>query len=176
MTLQMHAQRARRLTLMWHGIGVAWASCPALVWASASTCGPTMNQAPTPSASPAASLASQAAQRVLAQIPANGSYPVLLQVGAGSQAEPAGKALRHALACHPRVVFSTVSRHTLPSVPDSSTAGGHVNPVADTVQPRPLLVLRVSESAGTLYIAARAPGADPLGPPDAGWLWVLQRP
>ena len=143
--------------------------------ATASTQPPTCRTVMKETTTPAAALADQAAQRVLAALPA-GPYPVLLQVGEGALAEPAGRALRQALACDRRIVFATVVRQALPPVADISVAGGHVNAVADTLQPRPLLVLRVSESAGTLYIAAREPGSDPLGPPDAGWLWVLQRP
>jgi hypothetical protein len=144
------------------------AALPVMAWAQPGTCPRTMNEPST--------LPSLAARRVLDMLPAASPYPLLLQVGEGLLAEPAGKALRLALSCDKRIVFSTVVHRALAPVPDSSTAGGHVNAVADTVQPQPLLVLRVSESAGTLYIAARQPGDDPLGPPDAGWLWVLQRP
>lgn len=146
----------------------ALAALPAMTFAQHSTCSRTMNSQKT--------LVNQAALRVLATLPPGSSFPVLLQVGEGSLAEPAGKALRLALACDTRIVFSSVVHQALAPVPDSSVASGHVNAVADTVQPRPSLVLRVSESAGTLYIAARDPGRDPLGPPDAGWLWVLQQP
>jgi hypothetical protein len=146
----------------------AVAALPVMALAQPGTCAHNMNAPST--------LASQAAMRVLATLPAGHPYPVLLQVGEGPLAERAGKSLRLALACDPRIVFSTVVHEALGPVPDSSTVGGHVNAVADKVQPQPLLVLRVSESAGTLYMAARDPGRDPLGPPDAGWLWVLQQP
>lgn len=146
----------------------ALVALPSAASAQPPKCPRTMNE-PTP-------LAAQAAQRVLAALPATGPYAVLLQEGGGSLAEPAAKALREALACDKRIVFSNVVRQPLAPVADASAAGGHVNAVADSVLPRPLLVLRVSESAGTLYIAARDPGRDPLGPAEAGWLWVLQRP
>lgn len=140
--------------------------------ARSANCTRTMNETNPPSAA----LAALAAQKVLAAMPAGGPYAVLLQLGEGALAGPAGKALRQALACDRRVVFSTVEHRSLPPVADSAAAGGHVDAVADTVQPWPRLVLRVSEAAGTLYIAAREPGNDPLGPPEAGWLWVLQQP
>lgn len=146
----------------------ALAALPAMASAQPGTCPRTMNEPST--------LANQAAQRVLATLPKGSPYAVLLQLGEGALAEPAGRVLQQALACDKRIVFSTVVHQPLAPLPDAVAAGGHVNAVSDTVQPRPHLVLRVSESAGTLYIAARDPGRDPLGPPDAGWLWVLQRP
>lgn len=84
--------------------------------------------------------------------------------------------LRKALACDIRIVFSTVVHRPLAPMPDSAAAGGHVNAVSDRVHPRPLLVMLVSEWAGTLYFASRKPGRDPIGPPDAGLFRVQQQP
>lgn len=124
--------------------------------------------------SPTASLVDQAVQRLCAALPPQGPFAVLLQGGAGPKAEAAARSLRSALAAEPRFVLSSVQRKPAPPVADPGGAGGHVNPEVFTVQPPPRLVLRVSEAAGKLYIAARDPGSDPLGPPDAGWLWVLE--
>lgn len=157
---------------IWLAVWTACIACHAPAAPPPSPCPPTMKATDTP----AQTLAQQAARQVLAGLPAGAGYPLLLQVGDGVLAGQAGQALRAALACDARIVFASVRHEPLAPVPDASTAAGHVNAVADTVQPWPRLVLRVSESAGILYIAAREPGSDPLGPPDAGWLWVLQRP
>jgi len=136
--------------------------------ASSSTCR-TMNK---PSDAPI----DQAVQRICAALPAAGPFALLIQSGGGAAAEAATKALRAALAKEPRIVLSSVERRTLPPVADPSAAAGHVNTESFAVQPPPRLVLRISEGSGKLYIAAREPGSDPLGPPDNGWLWVIEAP
>ena len=61
-------------------------------------------------------------------------------------------------------------------VADAGVPGGHVNTVEIRIEPPPQLVLSVSEADGVYYFAARLPGGDPLGPPSAGWSWVLTGP
>src|SRR5581483_2201671 len=104
------------------------------------------------------------------------AYALLLSVGEGERATRAADRLRAMLSREAGVVFSTVQRAQGGPVADPGTPGGHVNTEGYVVTPPPALVLRVSESGGRLYIAARSPGSDPLGPPDNGWAWVLPNP
>lgn len=121
-------------------------------------------------------LAAEAARRILAGLTPDRPYVVLLQTGDGARAKAAGEALRAALACDQRIALAEVVREHRAPAADPDRPQQHVNVVADIVRPPPALVVRVSESGPVLYIAARLPGADPLGPPDDGWLWVMQDP
>jgi hypothetical protein len=111
--------------------------------------------------------------RIAGGMPAGAPYPILLSVGEGANASTAAENLRRLLGKDARVVFSKVETKAGGPVPDINAPGSHVNTETRTVVPPPRIVLRVSEFDGRVYIAAREPGADPLGPPDRGWLWVL---
>lgn len=164
-----------------------WTSSPErIVWALATVLATSACAAPVASnpcqrpmkIEPAASqaLLEQAVHRVLADVPAAGGYALLIQRGSGPQVQPAADALQAALACDPRITLSTITRRDRAPVADAGVPGGHVHPVEYTVQPRPQLVLLVNEAQGRLVFAGRDPGADPLGPPLAGWRWVIQAP
>lgn len=118
-------------------------------------------------------IVADAVSRIIVGIPFGAPYPILLSVGAGANAATTAENLQGLLGKDARIIFSKVEIRADVAVPDISTHGSHVNTEIRTVVPPPLIVLRVSESDGLVYIAARDPGTDPLGPPDRGWLWVL---
>jgi len=104
---------------------------------------------------------------------ADATFAILWSVGAGEGAESTAAALRAAFQGETRVVFSRATQTHQAPVADPSTGTGHTNVTGQSFDPWPNVVVRVSESNGRVYVAARAPGSDPLGPPDEGWLWVL---
>lgn len=121
-------------------------------------------------------LTAMAVERIRAEGTPGTPLAVLLSTGDGARASAVTDALRRSLANPPGVVFSTVQHSPQAPVADPGTPGGHVNPEGFAVTPWPHVVVRVSVSGATLYIAARPPGTDPLGPPDNGWTWVLSSP
>jgi hypothetical protein len=124
--------------------------------------------------SPRERLVNEAAERILAGAKPGESWPILLSVGPGENASATAEALRRALARDPRIAWTKSERHHGEPMADPSVPGGHVNTEEWVFTPPPLLVVRVFEAAGVLTIAAREPGADPLGPPVDGWLWQLK--
>jgi hypothetical protein len=114
-----------------------------------------------------------AATRLRSGLPRSGSYSILLSVGAGEPAASAAAALRRALEQEPRIVFASVAESPVGPVEDASELGAHVHGMKYVIEPPPQMVVSVSEANGQYYIAARLPAGDPLGPPPAGWLWVL---
>ena len=119
------------------------------------------------------SVVKDAVARLKAMIPRDGRMVILLTGGAGDSAAKASASIRSAFSGEPKVAFARVEQKPAAPVPDASAPGQHVNPVQTSIDPRPTVVVHVSESDGKLYVAARSPGRDPLGPPESGWLWVL---
>lgn len=105
-----------------------------------------------------------------------GRFAILLQPGAGPVSERAIKLIREGLASDPRFVWTVASKHDEAPVADVNNPGLHVHGVSWRFDPPPRLVLSVGASNGTLRIAAREPGHDPLDGPTNGWLWVLSSP
>ncbi|MFY0576311.1 hypothetical protein ACN28S_19865 [Cystobacter fuscus] len=126
--------------------------------------------------SPADALIPEALSRLRAAMPPRGDYCILLIIGSGEAAARAAAGFRKALEQEPRVRFARVSARPAPPVEDPNVPGGHVNTVQHDIEPWPDVVVRVSEAQGRFYFAARAPGTDPLGPPQSDWLWVLSSP
>jgi hypothetical protein len=124
---------------------------------------------------PADALVPEAVSRLRAAMPPSGDYCILLVIGSGEAAAKAAAGLREALEREPRVRFARVTPRPAPPVEDPHSPGGHVNAVEYVIEPRPHMVVSVSESQGRYYFAAREPGADPLGP-SSDWLWVLSSP
>jgi hypothetical protein len=118
-------------------------------------------------------LISEGTTRLRNAVPASGPHSILLSIGAGERAAEVATALRRALEENPRIVFASVTSVPGPPVADEGTPGGHVNTVETRVDPPPQVVVRISEADGRVYLAARLPGSDPLGPPTNGWLWAL---
>lgn len=121
-------------------------------------------------------LIAAASSRLQTAMPASGSYCILLSVGSGDAAQAAAASLRRQLERDPRVLFSQVSRQPTGPVADSNRPAEHVQSEEFLITPPPSIVVSVSESKGHYYLAARAPGGDPLGPPLNGWLWVIDGP
>ena len=117
-----------------------------------------------------------AVARLKSMLPRDGRLVILLTGGAGDTASSASASLRSAFSGEPKVVFARVEQKPAAPVSDPGAPGQHVNPVQFRIDPTPTVVVHVSESDGKLYVAARAPGRDPLGPPEQGWLWVLNTP
>lgn len=115
-------------------------------------------------------------ERLIAMLPATGTFAVLLQLGQGPVAARAKTDLLASLQAEQRIVWSQVTSQPGPPVADNARPGQHVNTVATSIQPPPQLVLLVNVVDQRLFIAARPPGADPLGPPTADWTWVLSGP
>lgn len=123
-----------------------------------------------------AQLVDEVARRLTAMLPPQGTLAVLVQLGQGEAAARAKADLVARLAAEKRIVWSQVSSQPGGPLPDSTRPGQHVNTVQRRIEPPPQLVMLVNVSQDKLYMAARPPGADPLGPPDAGWTWVLNGP
>lgn len=123
-----------------------------------------------------ASMIETAAKKVLADAsPDRGPLAVFLQTGAGERAAAAAARLR-GLLTGPRVIFSKVELKPAGPLPDADRPGEHVNQTVAVWSPPPQLVVSVSQSDGVLFIAARPPGRDALGPAENGWAWVLSSP
>lgn len=118
-------------------------------------------------------LVSDAASRLRASMPARGTFAIFMSVGGGDASASTAASLRAAFEGDARVVFSRVSQSPGAPVAEPSTGSGHVHAVDQGFDPWPDVVVRVSEAGGVVHIAARPPGADPLGPADQGWTWVL---
>ncbi len=119
-------------------------------------------------------LVGDAHQRLRQARPATGAFVILILPGAGDAAAAATQALRHALEAD-GTVFARVEQRQAGPVADVAVPGGHVNETDTVVTPRPTLVVRISEGDGKLWIAARQPGADPVGG-DQPWLWTISAP
>lgn len=118
----------------------------------------------------------EACQRLIARLPASGSYPIWLQLGAGPAAANAKAELQACLQREPRIVWSRASSRPGAPVADSTRPGEHVNTVVTQVEPRPEVLLLVSVRDDRLYLGIRPPGTDPLGPPTTDWIWLLNGP
>ena len=123
---------------------------------------------------PELSLLHDALSRIVARAPASGQLAVLL-LGGSRASEKLRESLASALGADKRIVLVSSSIAPAAPMPDANTPGGHVNAVAQSFTPRrPDLIVNVSESGGTLWIAAHTNVADPLGGPgNAGWLFAL---
>jgi hypothetical protein len=121
-------------------------------------------------------LIQEVSRRLVAMLPPDGQFAVWVQLGPGTVPAHAKAALVAALQAEKRIVWSTYQRQQGGPVADSANPGQHVNVVVNGLHPAPRLVLLVNEKDGRLTASARPPGADPLGPPTAGWTWVLSGP
>lgn len=121
-------------------------------------------------------LVQEAAHRLNAAQSAKGGLAILLQTGAGSRVGQIRLALMQQLQKHPGIAFTQVTQQPGSPVADANTPGAHVHMQGYVFTPYPDLVVSVSESNGQINIAARAPGRDPLGSADDGWLWVMSAP
>lgn len=121
-------------------------------------------------------LIQEVGRRLVAMAPPDGRFAVWVQLGPGAVPAQAKAELVAGLQAEQRIVWSAYRRQPAGPAPDSGRPGQHVNTVNPRLDPAPQLVLLVNEKEGRLNVAARPPGADPLGPPTAGWSWVLTGP
>jgi hypothetical protein len=121
-------------------------------------------------------LVQEAAQRLIAMLPPEGTLAVWLQFGLGPVVAKAKADLEARLQPEPRIVWSVASSQPGEPVADASQAGQHVHTVEHRLTPMPNVVLIVNESEGQLVFAARPPGRDPLGPETTEWTWMLYGP
>lgn len=119
------------------------------------------------------SLVVEATARLRGMMPPSGTFAIFWSLGAGEGATSTAAALRAALQDDARVVSSRVTHSHEAPVADPSSGTGHVHAVSERFDPWPNVVVRVSESNGRVYVAARAPGSDPFDFSEEGWSWVL---
>ncbi|MBP9086923.1 MAG: hypothetical protein KBG15_12435 [Kofleriaceae bacterium] len=174
--MKLRHYSARNVTLL------AVASLLALRQISCGTANPHAAAARAEEASMANSFSSnellvqEVVRRMIAMLPPEGSLAVLLQLGQGPEAAQAKANLLASVKDEERIVWSQVTSQPGEPVADTSRPGAHVNTVKSQVEPAPHVVLLVNVNEGHLYMAARPPGPDALGPPTAGWTWVLRGP
>ena len=132
-----------------------------------------LNHAPTDVA-----LVALAVTRIRASAAQGAPIVVFVSGGAGRRIERAVDALRNSLTQVPTVTLASESATPRPPVADPNHRGGHVHTTEISVTPWPTIVVWVSESESnpSLFISARPPGRDPLGPADQGWAWMLSSP
>lgn len=121
-------------------------------------------------------LIQEGARRLIAMVPAGGTLAVWMELGPGPVAAQAKADLLARLQGDKRIVWSQTSSQPGGPVADPSRPGQHVNTVTSRIDPKPQLVLLVSFSQGRLYLGARPPGLDPLGPQTTEWTWLLNGP
>jgi hypothetical protein len=127
-----------------------------------------------PETIPVSKLVEEVGRRIDRRLAAQGKLALWLRVGDHATAEESATAdaVKRALQTKPGIVFSKQTVAGAVPVP-SGTPGGHVHMRIYAFEPHPDLVLDIGELDGSVCVAAREAGRDPMAPAQS-WIWILR--